>query len=122
MILIVDDHADTGEALTKLCQKRGMDAKYVTSGDEALASVYTDGPEVIVLDHMMPGRTGMEVLEALNREGRLEKTRVIFLSAVFDWDVFQKAKQLGAKQWLVKGTVRMTDVVDEVAEQAGRVN
>ena len=49
-------------------------------------------------------------------QGRLDDVKVIFLSAVFDWQTYQKALRLGAKAWLVKGTVRLTDVVDRVAD------
>jgi CheY-like chemotaxis protein len=122
MILIVDDHQDTCEVLAKLCERRGLPARYALSGEDALRTLHTDPPRVVVLDQMMPGKTGLDVLEHLAGDGRLDDVQVIFLSAVFDWQSYQKALRLGAKAWLVKGTVRLTDVVDRVADclaQAG---
>jgi CheY-like chemotaxis protein len=115
MILIVDDHQDSCEALTRLCERKGLPAKYVLSGDDAMAAVREESPSVLVLDHMMPGATGLEVLERLKSEGHLENTPVVFVSATYDWTTYQRAKQLGARAWLVKGTVRLADVVDQVA-------
>lgn len=116
MILIVDDHQDTCEALAKLCERRGLPARYALSGDDALRAMRSHEPRVLVLDQMMPGKTGLDVLEHLADRGRLDDVQVIFLSAVFDWQTYQKALRLGAKAWLVKGTVRFTDVVDRVAD------
>jgi CheY-like chemotaxis protein len=117
-ILIVDDHQDSCDVLARLCEKRGLSARYVLSGEEALAAVREQTPAVLVLDQMMPGASGLDVLEQLHAEGRLGKTAVVFVSAIYDWGAYQRAKKLGASAWLVKGTVRLSEVVDEVARQA----
>lgn len=116
MILIVDDHQDTCEALARMCEKKGLPARYVLSGEDALKAVHDRMPKVLVLDHMMPGQSGLQVMERLHREGRLTDTTVIFVSAAYDWETYERARRLGARAWLVKGTVRLMDVVDEVAE------
>jgi putative two-component system response regulator len=117
-ILIVDDHQDTCEMLARMCERRGLTARYVLSGKDAIDAVREQTPAVLVLDQMMPDATGLDVLERLQAEGRLEKTPVVFVSAMYDWHVYQRAMRLGAKAWLVKGTVRLADVVDEVARHA----
>jgi CheY-like chemotaxis protein len=115
MILIVDDHKDTCEVLARLCARKGLPASYATSGQAALEHVRTHKPRVLLLDHMMPGTTGLDVLEQLHRDGHLESTKVLFLSAVFDHHLYRKALRLGAREWFVKGTIRLTDVVNHLA-------
>ena len=66
MILIVDDHIDTGTVLARLLKKCGQDAVAVSSGVAALKLLETTRPSVIVLGMMMPGMHEMEVLQRVS--------------------------------------------------------
>src|SRR5947207_1889278 len=85
MILIVDDHKDTCEALQRLLERKGMHSTYVLSGDEAIEFCKTNRPDVVVLDDMMPGKSGMEVFHAFLKNPALAGVKVLFYSAVFDF-------------------------------------
>jgi CheY-like chemotaxis protein len=69
-ILVVDDANDVREWLRLALESRGWAVEAVDGGDKALA-VFDDEdpPDVVVLDHMMPGMNGVEVAEALRERG-----------------------------------------------------
>ncbi len=118
-VLLVDDHYDTCEALQRMLEARGVSTQFVLDPDAAIDFLKGHTPEVIVLDDMMPGKTGVELLKELKEDPRLNQIKVIFYSAVFDFDRKRVAEQLGASDWMVKGTVRMSDIADRVVELCG---
>jgi CheY-like chemotaxis protein len=115
MVLIVDDHKDTCEVLQRMLTRTGMPAEYALDAIQAMEAIHKTKPAVILLDQMMPGYTGFDLLRSLRENPRLKDIPVIFFSVVFDWSLYQKAMRLGAHRWFVKGAVPLTEVVDAVA-------
>jgi len=115
MILIVDDHHDSCDVLQRLLAQRGLEARCAHSAREAMELLREWTPTVAVLDDMMPDETGMELLSELRKKPETAGIRVMFYSAVFDFDRQREAQRLGAKDWMVKGTVRMSELVDRIA-------
>ena len=69
-ILVVDDEEDVRHWLRITLEGRGWEVVDAESGEAALKAFDADGtPRVIVLDHMMPGMTGIEVADALRSRG-----------------------------------------------------
>ncbi len=64
-VLLVDDEKNALSALTSLLAEEGLDVHGVTSGEQALASVQTRRPGVVVLDVEMPGMSGLAMLDRL---------------------------------------------------------
>lgn len=67
-ILLVDDEREFVETLSERLMMRDMDAAVVFDGEQALEAVSHEEPEVMVLDLMMPGIDGMEVLHRIKRD------------------------------------------------------
>ncbi|HUB26598.1 MAG TPA: response regulator [Tepidisphaeraceae bacterium] len=76
-ILIVEDDADSRDALANMLRVEGHDVKCVASGAEALRSVLFDMPELIVLDLFMPDMNGGTLLEILRSYSRFRALPVI---------------------------------------------
>lgn len=64
-VLLVDDEVEFASALTERLELRGIDARAAYSGEEALEEIERDLPQVVILDLMMPGIGGMEVLRRI---------------------------------------------------------
>ena len=103
-VLVVDDHPDTGEVLSRLLQRRGYDAVAAQSGEEALARLSHELPSVIVLDIAMPGMNGAELLREIRANSRLKNVPVVVFSADFSLERMRELMALGAQDYLVKGT------------------
>src|SRR5258707_244458 len=86
MVLIVDDHHDTCEALQRMLQARGINAQFALDAASAMQHMKNELPQVVILDDMMPGKTGMELLKDIKTDPLLSDVPVIFYSAVFDFD------------------------------------
>jgi two-component system phosphate regulon response regulator PhoB len=105
MILIVDDHIDTGTILARMLKWCGHDAVAVSSGPAALKLLETARPGVIVLDMMMPGMHGLEVLRRVRAEAAVKDVPVIVYSADDSAQIVQQAREGGAQEFIVKGVV-----------------
>jgi CheY-like chemotaxis protein len=105
MILIVDDHIDTGTILARMLKRCGHDAVAVSSGPAALKLLETARPAVIVLDMMMPGMHGLEVLQRVRADAAVKDLPVIVYSADHSAHTEQQARDGGAQEFMVKGVV-----------------
>ena len=114
MILIVDDHIDTGTVLARLLKKSGHDAVAVSSGTAALQLLETARPSVIVLDMMMPGMHGLEVLQRVRADAAIKDVPVIVFSADSTPGTARQAREGGAQEFVVKGVMpwdRLSDLI-----------
>ena len=78
-VLVVDDEANLSDLLRMALQNEGWDARTAANGQEALTLMREFGPDILVLDIMMPGIDGMEVLRRLRSAGN--DVPVLFLTA-----------------------------------------
>ena len=92
-ILVVDDEPQVREMLRVVLGLEGWKVDAVTSGKEALDYCRTQEPQIVVLDNMMPGRTGMEVARRLIEEGF--SAPVILFSAHLDVELRTECHLLG---------------------------
>jgi CheY-like chemotaxis protein len=87
-------------------------------GDESLDLARSCDPDLIVLDMMMPGRTGLEMLAALRAEGRFTATPVIMLTARVQAQDRQAALDAGVSRFLPKpfSPLELASVVEELLD------
>jgi two-component system alkaline phosphatase synthesis response regulator PhoP len=101
-VLIADDDPDILEILRYNLAQEGYEVISAKDGDEALDKARKHQPELIVLDVMMPRKTGIEVCQWLRAQEAFQKTLIIFLTAVSD-DLAQiKGLETGADDYLTK--------------------
>jgi len=101
-ILVVDDTADVRYFLVALLQD-GYDVEAAESGEEGLQAALSDKrPEIILLDVMMPGMDGYEVMRRLARDPRTADIPVIFLTALSSVEEEQQGLDLGATDYITK--------------------
>jgi CheY-like chemotaxis protein len=94
--LIIDDSATARSVLKHQLTKLGLEVLSAESGESALQLLKTDHPDVIFLDHVMPGMDGFEVLESLKNQDSTESIPVIMYTSQAATSYAQKAKSLGA--------------------------
>jgi DNA-binding response OmpR family regulator len=80
-VLIADDEPSMLVTLEFLMQREGYHVLLARDGDEALAQLRAHRPDIVLLDVMMPGKTGFEVCQALRADEALARTKVLLLSA-----------------------------------------
>jgi CheY-like chemotaxis protein len=124
MIAVVEDHADTADIIFRLLRREGHEVKVFTSGEELLGHLERTEdaeppPQVNVLDMAMPGIGGMECLRALAGDERWRDIAVVVYSADFTSSCMLQALELGAKDFLVKGTIGWDVLVRTVEKHTG---
>jgi CheY-like chemotaxis protein len=79
-ILVAEDDPALREALREVLALAGYAAVTVSDGMQALAAARAEPPDLIILDHLMPGLDGLSVLRALQADPRLQRIPVILLT------------------------------------------
>jgi two-component system OmpR family response regulator len=80
-ILVADDDLDIRDLVTFKLRQAGYTVQAVDNGTSALAAIEEDPPDLAVLDVMMPGLSGIDVLRKIRDAGRTRDVRVILLTA-----------------------------------------
>lgn len=86
----------------------------VGRAEEAIASIEEEIPGAIVLDILLPGMNGFELLAKLRGDARLNEVPIIVLSNYSQEDDIARAKSLGADRYLVKATLSLDDVMKAI--------
>lgn len=102
VILAVDDLPENRELVSRLLQKTGHTVITAESGEEALELLDTMGVDVVLLDLVMPGIGGAEVLRRLKENERLRATPVVMISGQQDMDQIVGCIEAGADDYLLK--------------------
>ncbi|MGF6259034.1 response regulator [Ensifer sp. LBL] len=100
-LLIVDDNADMRDYLRRLLSAQ-YDLKVVGNGEDALAAVGLQKPDLILTDIMVPGFDGIELLRRLRADARTNTVPIIILSARAGEESRIEGMQAGADDYLIK--------------------
>lgn len=101
-ILIVDDEPDTLKLLQAVLQREGYVVISATNGPEALAKIKAEPPDLVILDIMMPGMSGIEVLQQIRGDPKLAVLPVLMLTARSEVNVKVMAFEAGADEYVTK--------------------
>lgn len=101
-ILIADDEPNILVSLEYLMKREGFDVSVARDGIEALAVIREQRPDLVLLDVMMPGKSGCEVCQEVRADDALSGVRILMLTAKGrDTDV-AKGLAMGADAYMVK--------------------
>ena len=101
-ILIVDDEPNIVISLEFLMKKEGFEVAVANDGEEALAKVASFNPDLMLLDVMMPKKSGFEVCEALRADPRRAGLQIVMLTAKGRDTEVAKGLALGADAYVTK--------------------
>ncbi len=118
-ILLVEDDDSLASVYSTRLQAEGFEVRRVADGEEALANARTFKPDLVVLDVMMPKVSGFDVLDILRNTPETANLKVIMLTALSQESDKERAKQLGADDYLVKSQVVISDVIDRIRHHIG---
>lgn len=101
-VLIVDDEKSFWHLLRLNLEMRGFDAAYVSEGREAIKAAEGLGPDLILLDLLMPGMNGFEVLKRLKENPKTTGIPVLILTARVDEEAKLQAAGLYDEDYVEK--------------------
>ena len=101
-VLIAEDEANIAEALRFILGREGYEVACVVDGESALRRLRSDPPDVLMLDVMLPGMNGFEVLKSVRADAALSALPVVILTAKTQAQDRRLAEELGAQAYIAK--------------------
>jgi two-component system phosphate regulon response regulator PhoB len=118
-ILLVEDDLALATAYKVRLEAENFDIRHCPNGEEAMQVAIEYRPDLILLDLMMPRISGFDVLDILRNTPDTANTKIIILTALSQQSDQQRAKDLGANDYLVKSQAVVSDVVKRIRFQLG---
>jgi len=120
-VLIVDDEPNIVTALEFLLRRSGYDVRLASNGAEALEQVDAYRPDVVLLDVMMPVKSGYEVCQRMRERPELAQVRIVMLSAKGSEAEVSKGLSLGADLYITKpfSTQELVATINGLFEAGG---
>jgi two-component system phosphate regulon response regulator PhoB len=101
-VLVVEDERDIAALVAYHLTKEGYRVRTAEGGQEALAAIAADKPDLLILDLMLPGFSGYEVLHEMRRRPEMAELPVVVLTARRDEEDRVKGLELGADDYVTK--------------------
>lgn len=121
-ILIIEDEPDFLKIYQDLLLSKGYEVITATEGNQGLKQIRDNPPDLILLDLIMPGTPGMEILETVKKEPKTQAIPVIIFSVLDQTDKIQLAMKLGARDYLIKGSAKPTEILYKIQTALGLQN
>lgn len=101
-ILVVEDELDIAELLAHSLNKQGYDVQVAHSGEEAMGALSKQHPDLILLDLMLPGISGLNICKDLRQREAFALTPIIMLTACGEEDDILEGLKCGADDYITK--------------------
>ena len=113
-VLVVEDDALIIEMISMKLKDNKINAEVALNGDQAIPKIMEFDPNVIVLDLMLPGKSGEEILSELKKSEALKNIPVIIFTNKNREENEEKLLALGASKYLVKTKTDLNLLVGEI--------
>ena len=115
-IFIIEDDQFLLDLLIRKLKNKRFGIITATTGEEGLIKIKEKSPDLILLDLILPGIHGFNVLEQLKNDPELKKIPVIVLSNLGQEEEIQKGLSLGAESFLIKANLAPDEIVEKINE------
>jgi len=121
-ILVVEDDRFLRDLLVRKLETEGFRVLTAVEGKEALKKIKEELPQLVLLDLVLPGIDGFEVLRQAKEDPQTNKIPVIILSNLGQKEEVEKGLQLGADDYLIKAHLTPEEIVKKVKTFLGVVS
>lgn len=118
-VLIVEDDEFLRVLTAKRLEKEDYSVSVAVDGESALTVASETQPDLILLDLLLPGLNGFEVLGQFKKDDKLKSIPVIVFSNLGQKEDIEKAQKLGAVDYLIKANFTLDDVMVKIKERLG---
>lgn len=114
LILVVEDDTFLKNLIVPRLEQEGFKVEWASEGKTALEFLKKTVPILVVLDLLLPGIDGFQVLQEIRNEPRLKELPVIVLSNLGEQEHIDRAKMLGADDYLVKAHFTLGEITEKI--------
>ena len=119
-ILLVEDDPFLSSLLKNRLQKEGFEVLHARDGEEAITLLQTNQVQLVLLDIILPKRSGFEVMEDIRIDGQIKDKNpnlpIIVISNLGQPEDIEKGRELGAIEYFVKAKTSIDDLVGRVRD------
>ena len=120
-ILLIEDDKFLGDLLMEHFRKGGLDFELAVDGEGGLEKIRTKAPDLIILDLVLPGIDGYEVLKRLKNDKDFAKIPVIILSNLGQKEEIERGLELGAEDFIVKAHFDLDKIMEKIDQVLARI-
>ena len=113
-ILLIEDDKFLRELIIQKLGREGYEVAEAPEGEAGLAKAKEEKPDLVLLDLILPGIDGFEVLSRMKKDPALASIPVIILSNLGQRDDVQKGIDLGAEDYLIKAHFTPGEIVEKI--------
>lgn len=117
-VLVIEDEANIIEAVSFILSRDGWEVNSHSNGHDAIEAVRRRRPDVVILDVMLPGKTGFEILREIREDPELAALPVLMLTARGQEKDRDMAARGGVSRFMTKPFAN-ADVLSALRELAG---
>ena len=118
-ILIIEDDKFLRELIVKKLVKEGYEISEAVDGEEGIKKVKEEKPDLVLLDLILPGIDGFEVLAQMKEDRNVTKIPAIILSNLGQKEDIEKGLKLGAVDYLVKAHFTPGEIIEKIKKILG---
>jgi len=113
-ILLVEDDQFLSSLLKNRLSKENVEVTHAKDGEEALSILKNLKPDLILLDLILPKKSGFEVMEGIKQDPQLADAPIIIISNLGQPEDIQRGQELGAVEYFIKAKTSIDDLVGNI--------
>jgi DNA-binding response OmpR family regulator len=120
MILFIEDDKLLASILIEKCKKEGLEILHVLDGENGFRAASEKKPDLILLDLLLPGIDGFEVLKRLKENLATKDIPVFVLSNLGEEEEKRQVMKMGAEDFLIKAHFDLVQIVSKIKERLAK--
>jgi len=118
-VLIIEDDSTLRNVLVEFIQAEGATVFAASDGEEGVKLASENNPDLILLDIILPKKDGYEVIAEVKGNEKTKDIPIILLTNLGGLSDIEKALELGATTYLVKGDYQVKEIVEKIKDVLG---
>lgn len=118
-ILIIEDDKFLRELIVRKVTNEGFHASEAIGGEEGIKKIKEEKPDMVLLDLILPGIDGFEVLSLMKEDSAISSIPVIILSNLGQKEDIDRGMKLGATDYLIKAHFTPGEIIEKIKANLG---
>lgn len=119
-VLLIEDDPFLSVLLGNRLKKEGMEVIVVKSGAEAIQTLKSQKPDLVLLDIILPEKSGFEVMEEIKADPQVPEVPIIIISNLGQEADIERGTELGAVEYIIKARTPIDELVKRVKDFLGK--
>ncbi len=115
-ILMIEDDSFLRDLYRDKLEREGFSFIEATSGIEGMNKIVNEKPDLVILDILLPMRSGFDILEEMNENGLISEIPVVIFSNLKQETDIEEARKMGAKDYFIKSETDFSDILGKIKD------